>query len=121
MNTTLLSRAAGIQLLLVGVLFAVLALTVPRSFFTDHGAIVGPLAWIACSLATGRILHLKIGRIALASAAGGVAAGGIGLLADHLLSLPVAIGVFAAVCAAEPRGRRADRPPSRGSSAPERA
>jgi hypothetical protein len=102
---------------LVGVLFAVLALTVPRSFFDDHGAVVGPLAWIVCSLVTGRILRVPLGRLAIASAAGGVAAGVIGLLASHLLSLPVAIAVFAAVCAAEPR-RGTDRPPR---SAAERA
>jgi hypothetical protein len=98
-----LSRAAGLQLLLVGVLFAVLALTVPHSFFEDNGAIVGPLAWIGCSLATGLILKLSIARTALAALAGGAIAGLVGVAVDHVISLPVAIGVFAAVCAAEPR------------------
>jgi hypothetical protein len=98
-----LSRAAGLQLLLVGVLFAVLALTVPHSFFEDNGAIVGPLAWIGCSLATGLILKLSIARTALAALAGGAIAGLVGVAVDHVISLPVAIAVFAAVCAAEPR------------------
>jgi hypothetical protein len=98
-----LSRAAGLQLLLVGVLFAVLALTVPHSFFEDNGAIVGPLAWIGCSLATGLILKLSIGRTALAALVGGAIAGLVGIAVDHVISLPVAIAVFAAVCAAEPR------------------
>jgi hypothetical protein len=98
-----LSRAAGLQLLLVGVLFAVLALTVPHSFFEDHGAVVGPLAWIGCSLATGLILKLSIARTALAALAGGAIAGLVGIAVDHVISLPVAIAVFAAVCAAEPR------------------
>src|SRR3954454_3976183 len=116
MNTALLPRAAGIQLLLVGALFAVLALTVPHSFFEDHGAVVGPLAWFGCSLITGRILRLKLARTALAALAGGLVAGGVGALVEHVISLPVAIAVFALVCAADPR--RAQQPPP---SAPERA
>jgi hypothetical protein len=114
MNTALLPRAAGIQLLLVGALFAVLALTVPHSFFEDHGAVVGPLAWVGCSLVTGRILRLTLARTALAALAGGVIAGGVGALVEHVISLPVAIAVFALVCAAE-------LPPRRDRSAPERA
>lgn len=102
----LLPRAAGVQLLLVGALFAALALTVPHGLFEDHGAVVGPLAWIGCSLATGLILRLPIARVALASLLGGVTAGAVGALAEHVLSLPVAIAVIAAVCAYEPRGRR---------------
>jgi hypothetical protein len=110
-NTALLPRVAGLQLVLVGVLFAVLALTVPHSFFTDYGVVVGPLAWIGCSLVTGRVLGISVTRLAIASAAGGITAGLVGVVVDHVVSLPVAIGVFAAVCAAEPTGR----------SAPERA
>ena len=99
----MLPRAAGIQLLLIGVLFAVLALTVPHSFFREHGALVGPLAWIGCSLVTGRLLELPLARIAAAALAGGVTAGLVGMAVDHVVSLPVAIAVFAAVCAAESR------------------
>src|SRR4051794_20966488 len=112
-DTRLLPRAAGVQLLLVGVLFAVLALTLPHSFFEDHGAVAGPLAWVGCSLATGLILRLSLVRIALAALAGGLVAGGVGALVEHVVSLPVAIAVFALVCAAEPRGEQP--------SAPERA
>jgi hypothetical protein len=97
----LLPRAAGIQLVLVGALFAVLALSVDRSFFEDNGAIVGPLAWIGCSLATGLILKLSLTRIAVAALLGGAAAGLVGLAVDHVVSLPAAIAVFAAVCATD--------------------
>jgi hypothetical protein len=110
-NTHLLPRAAGLQLLLVGVLFAVLALTVPHDFFRDHGAIVGPLAWVGCSLATGLILRLSLVRIAAAALLGGLVLGAVGVLVEHVISLPIGIAVFAAVCAAEPRRE----------SAPERA
>jgi uncharacterized membrane protein len=114
-NTALLPRAAGIQLLLVGALFAVLALTVPHGFFEDHGAVVGPLAWLGCSIVTGRLLRLSPARTAIAALAGGAVAAVVGVAVEHVISLPVAIGVFAAICAAEPR-RGASRP-----SAPERA
>src|SRR4051794_28229695 len=111
MNARLLPRAAGLQLLLVGVLFAALALTVPHSFFEDHGALVGPLAWIGCSLATGLILKLSLARTAVASLAGGLTAGLVGALVDHVVSLPVAVAVFALVCATELRRRpRAPQP-----------
>jgi hypothetical protein len=113
MNTALLPRAAGLQLLLIGVLFGVLALTVPHSFFEDHGAVVGPLAWFGCSLGTGLILRLSLARTALAALAGGLTAGAVGALVEHVISLPVAIAVFALVCAAEPRRAQP--------SAPERA
>jgi uncharacterized membrane protein len=102
-NTALLPRAAGIQLLLVGVLFGVLALTVPHDFFRENGMVVGPLAWIGCSLVTGRLLRLSLARTALAALAGGVIAGVVGMAVEHVISLPVAIAVFALVCAAEPR------------------
>src|SRR3954468_21242999 len=103
MNTHLLPRAAGIQLLLVGVLFAVLALTVPHDFFEDHGMVVGPIAWVGCSLITGLVLKLSLARTALAALAGGLVAGAVGAAVEHVISLPVAIAVFALVCAADPR------------------
>ena len=105
----MLPRVAGLQLLLVGVLFAVLALTVPRSFFEDHGALVGPLAWVGCSLVTGRILRVPLTRTAVAGLVSGLVAGAIGAAVEHVISLPIAIAVFAAICAAEPQ-RQARQP-----------
>lgn len=109
---SILPRAAGLQLLLVGVLFAILALTVPHGFFEDHGALVGPLAWIGCSLATGLILKLSLARIATAALLSGATAGLVGAAVEHVVSLPVAIAVFAAVCASEarPLARQAAKP-----------
>ncbi|MEA2146498.1 MAG: hypothetical protein QOG59_2085, partial [Solirubrobacteraceae bacterium] len=42
MRLDVLWRAALLQTLFVGVLFAVLALTLPHSFFRHWGALVGP-------------------------------------------------------------------------------
>jgi hypothetical protein len=105
-NVQLLPRAAGILLLLVGALFAVLALTLERDFFRENGAVVGPLAWVGCCLATGLILRLPLARIAVATLVSGLAAGAVGAVLAHVISLPVAIAVFAAACAWERGPRR---------------
>jgi len=95
-------RTALAQALAVGVLFAALALTLPKSFFEDWGAIVGPLGWIAASLVTMRVLKLRLRRVAVASAVAGGLAALLGAVAAHAVSLPVAILAFAAICAARP-------------------
>jgi hypothetical protein len=102
MDRSLLWRAALTQTVAVGVLFAVLALALPRSFFEDWGVIAGPAGWIAASLVTMRVLHLSLGRTALASAVAGGLAALIGAVAAHAVSLPVAVLVFGLLCAAQP-------------------
>src|SRR3954468_23326502 len=92
-------RAATVQSLLVGALFVVLALAVPHGFFADYGIVVGPLAWVGCALVTGRVLSLPLTTTAIAAVASGVAAAVVGAAFEHVVSLPVAIGVFAALCA----------------------
>lgn len=111
MNRSLLWRAALVQALTVGVLFAVLALSLPHSFFRDWGAVVGPAGWIVASLVTGRVLGIPLGRLALASAAAGGLAGLLGVVAAHAVALPVAIGVFALACATSAWPRRSAAPP----------
>jgi hypothetical protein len=84
----------------VGGLFAVLlALPLDDDFFEDYGWITGPLAWIACAAATGRILRLPGSLVLFAAAAGGVAGAIVGLVASHPVGLVVAVAVFAASCA----------------------
>jgi hypothetical protein len=100
---SILWRAALMQTLAVGVLFLALALALPREFFEDWGAVSGPLAWIAASLFTGRVLGLPLRTVAVASAVSGVAAALLGAAVAHAVSLPVAIGGFAALCAARRR------------------
>jgi uncharacterized membrane protein len=102
MDRSILWRAALVQTLAVALLFAVLALTLPRSFFEDWGALVGPAGWIAASLVTMRVLRLSLGRTAMASAAAGLLAALIGAVAVHAVSLPAAVVVFALICAAQP-------------------
>jgi hypothetical protein len=100
-------RAAVVQTVLVAALFGVLvALPLSHDFFEDWGVVVGPLAWILCSLGTGRILRLPLSLTAFAAAAGGVAGTLVGLAASHVVALPIAVAVFAASCAGyhEPAG-----------------
>ena len=103
-DRSLLWRAALVQALAVAALFAVLALSLPRSFFEDWGAVVGPAGWTAASLVTWRVLRLPLGAVAAASAVSGAAAALVGALAAHAVSLPVAIALFALICASA--GRR---------------
>jgi hypothetical protein len=98
-STRLFWRAAAVQVALVGALFLVLAVALPHDFFEDWGIVAGPLAWIACSLATGAILKLPLPLTAVSTAAGGVAGAVVGLATSHVVSLPIAVAVFAASCA----------------------
>ncbi len=107
MDRSILWRAALVQTLAVAVLFGVLALALPRSFFDDWGALVGPAGWIAASLVTMRALALPLRRAALASAVAGGTAALTGAVAAHAVSLPVAVAVFAVICAARPAPRPA--------------
>jgi hypothetical protein len=74
-------RACAAQALVVGAAFVVLALLLPRSFFRDYGAVAGPLAWLGCSLVSGRLLRIGIAQ-ALAAA---VASGAIGAAANVVI------------------------------------
>jgi hypothetical protein len=98
-----------VQTLAVGVLFAVLALTLPRDFFEDWGPVTGPIGWIAASLVTAGVVRLPLRTVAVAAAASGVVAALVGFFASHALSLPIAVALFAAVCAVRRRPALAAR------------
>ncbi len=98
MNRSVLLRAALLQTLLVGALSALLALALGAAFFTHWGWIVGPAAWIACSLATARVLALPPRRTLVGAVLAGlpsIAAVAVGL---HWLGDLVAIALFALWC-----------------------
>ena len=83
MDRGIFFRSLAVQALLVGVLFAVLALALPKSFFEDYGWVTGPVAWIGCSILTARILALPAGLVLFAALAGGVAGFLVSLAASH--------------------------------------
>jgi len=92
-------RSLLVQALIVGALFALLAVAFDREFFKDYGFAIGPLAWLGCSLVTARLLSLPAGLVMFAALAGGVAGFLVGLVAGHLVGLGVSLLVFAASCA----------------------
>jgi hypothetical protein len=92
-------RSAILQTLLVGALSAVLALALGNRFFAHWGWLVGPIAWLACSLATARVLSLPPRRTLVGAVIAGlpsIAAVAVGL---HWLGDVVAIVLFALWCA----------------------
>ena len=93
-------RAGAIQLLAVGVVFAVLALSLPRSFFEDWGILAGPAAWIACAALTARILGLPAVRTLLVAAVAGLLGAAAGLGIGHDAGIVVAIGLFGVLAGA---------------------
>ena len=98
MDRGIFLRSLAVQTLLVGTLFAVLALALPKSFFEDYGWVTGPVAWIGCSILAARILALPTGLVLFAALAGGVAGFLVSLAASHLAGLVVSLLVFAASC-----------------------
>ena len=107
MNTGLFWRSLGVQAAAVALLYGILvALPLPHDFFDDYGWIVGPLAWIACSLVTARVLSLPVAYVLFSALAGGVAGTIVLLVVNHLAGLVAAALVFAASCGSydEPAG-----------------
>lgn len=100
MDSSLFTRAALVQALLVAALFALLiALPLGDDFFEDWGLVTGPIAWILCAAIAGRILKLPSSLVIFAAAAGGVAGFLVSLVASHSVGLIIAVAVFAASCA----------------------
>jgi hypothetical protein len=99
MNRSLLLRSALLQTILVGVLSAVLAIALGSRFFTHWGWIVGPGAWIACSLVTARVLSLPLRRTLLGAVLAGLPSIAAVAAGQHMLGDVVAVALFALWCA----------------------
>jgi hypothetical protein len=93
-------RAGVVQLLAVGVVFAVLAISLPHSFFEDWGVVAGPSAWIVCALVTARVLRLPFLRTLAVAAGTGLVAGGAGQLIGHEPGIVLGVLLFAVGCGA---------------------
>jgi hypothetical protein len=108
MSRSLVLRSALMQTVLVGALSALLAVVLGAHFFTHWGWLVGPIAWLACSLATARALSLPVRRTLLGAILAGlpsIAAVAVGL---HWLGDIVAIVLFGLWCGSSTtRGRAA--------------
>jgi hypothetical protein len=98
MNRSILVRSALLQTLLVGVLSALLALALGAHFFTHWGWIAGPLAWIACALATARLLALAARRTLFGALLAGLPSVAFVAVGLHWLGDLLAIVLFALWC-----------------------
>lgn len=98
MNPTVALKAAAVQALAVGLLFAgLVAAPLPAGFFRDAGALVGPLAWIACALLTGRLLSLPRRAVVLGAVGGGAAGAALTLGGAHTAGMVTAVVAFGVV------------------------
>jgi hypothetical protein len=102
-SRSLLLRSGLLQTVLVGALSALLALALGGPFFTHWGWLVGPFAWLACAIATARVLSLPTRRTLVGAILAGlpsIAAVAAGL---HWLGDVVAIALFALWCGSTAR------------------
>jgi hypothetical protein len=60
MDVSLAWRSALVQLVAVGLLFVVLALALPKSFFETWGWLTGPVAWLGCAAITALVLKMDL-------------------------------------------------------------
>lgn len=106
MDTSTLWRAALVQLLAVVVLFAILGLTLPKSFFESWGWIAGPLAWLLCAGITARVLGLPRNPTLFGAVLAGLPSVVAVVVGAHEAGIVVALVLFALWCgrlAATPR------------------
>ena len=97
MNPRLFWTSLAVQAVLIGALFAILiALPLGDEFFEDYGFVVGPLAWLACSAASARLLSIPLSYVLFSAVAAGVCGLIVLLAASHIAGIVVALLVFAA-------------------------
>jgi hypothetical protein len=106
MDRRILWRSGAIQLVAVGVLSAILAVLLPKSYFDDWGWLTGPAAWLACAALTARLLRLAVGPTLLGAVLAGVPSAIAVLLGVHWLGVVVAIAIFAVWCGRLPATAR---------------
>lgn len=103
LDTSVLWRAALLQLVAVVLLSLVLGLALPHDFFVDWGWIAGPAAWMLCAAFTARVLALPLVPTLTGAALAGLPSLLAVLFALHWLGAALAVGLFALWCAREPQ------------------
>jgi hypothetical protein len=105
LDTGVLWRSAVVQLIAVGVLFAILAILLPKSFFESWGWIAGPVAWMLCAALTARVLHLPMGDTLLGAVLAGIPDAICVVIGLHTIGDVIAVILFALWCGSIPRRR----------------
>lgn len=98
MRAKLFWSSLAVQAVAVAVLFAAL-LPLGRDFFESWGFVVGPIAWLACSYVTAKVLKLPVSLAVFSAVAGGVAGGiAMAVASNHTAGMIAALLVFGASC-----------------------
>lgn len=106
MDTSILWRSALVQVVSVGLLFVILALALPKSFFEEWGWLTGPVAWLGCAAITARVVKLDLNDTLLGALLAGLPSVAGVLLGAHDIGGVVSIVLFALWCGWGPRRDR---------------
>jgi hypothetical protein len=98
MDRSVAWRAALLQALSVGIVAAVLAAALHRSFFEDWGWLAGPGAWAACAVLVAAVLRLPALRVLAGAAVSGIPSLVTVLAGVHWAGTPLALILFGAWC-----------------------
>jgi len=107
MDTSILWRAALLQLAAVAILSLALGLALPHDFFIDWGWIAGPGSWMLCAAFTARMLRLPLGPTLLGAVLAGLPSLVAVLIDLHWAGAILAVGLFALWCARLPHAEAA--------------
>jgi hypothetical protein len=99
MDTSILWRAALLQLAAVAVLSILLAVALPHDFFVDWGWIAGPASWLLCAAFTARVLGLPLVPTLLGAVLAGLPSLVAVLIDLHWAGAVLAVALFALWCA----------------------
>lgn len=96
-------RVGVVQLAAVALLSLVLGAIFSHGFFEAWGWIVGPALWLLCAWFTARFVRVDVTMALTGAVLAGVVSAIAVLFGQHWLGALVAVGLFAAWCAREPR------------------
>jgi hypothetical protein len=102
-RTEVLWRVALVQLVAVAVLSLLLGLVFSHGCFESWGWLVGPAAWLGCAWVTARVVGLEPGSTVVRALLAGLVSVLAVIVGLHWLGLLIAVGLFAYLCAREPR------------------
>ncbi|MGB0120010.1 MAG: hypothetical protein WBP55_03525 [Solirubrobacterales bacterium] len=98
MNWPLFLKSILVQIVLVAILFIILALLLPKSFFETWGWLSGPVAWMLCAWGTASILKLPKVETLIGAALAGLPAIIFVVAGLHVVASPVAAIFFGLWC-----------------------
>jgi hypothetical protein len=92
-------RAALLQAVILGIVFVILAVTLPHHFFDDWGWLTGPIAWLGSAAAVGQLLKLPLAQVLTGAVLAGLVSAVFVALSLHIVGTILAVPLFALWCA----------------------